>query len=181
VDEYILQFKAKASQTDLGDTTLVEYLKAGLNPVLFKYIYQLPVMPETLKEWYEWAKKLDWQYRQEQTESNLLGHSLMMHKPHKMTGGGHKRAQAQASAWAQLLASTVTPNAHTPQMHQQVHQHQPQNSDNMDVDQGGRHPPLKCYSCGNLGHTAKFCRNKRQIHGGNDLGDREKDFVEESQ
>jgi len=70
VDEYILQFKAEASQTDLGDTTLIEYLKAGLNPMLFKSIYQLPVMPENLKEWYEWAQKLDWQYRQEQTESN---------------------------------------------------------------------------------------------------------------
>jgi len=124
VDEYILQFKAKASQTDLGDTTLVEYLKARLNPTLFKSIYQLPVMPETLKEWYEWAQKLDWQYRQEQAESKLLGHSHTMHKPHKTTGGGHKRAQAQ------LLANAVTPNAHMPQMHQ----HQLQNSDAMDVD-----------------------------------------------
>jgi len=124
---------------------------------------------------------LDWQYRQEQTESKLLGHSHAMHKPHKMTGGGHERAQAQASAWAQPLANAVTLNVHMPQMHQQMHQHQPQNSDAMDVDRGGRHPPLKCYSCGKLGHTVKFCKNKRQIHGGNDLGDREKDFVEESQ
>ena len=63
VDEYILQFKAETSQTDLGNPALVEYLKARLNPVLFKSIYQLPVMPETLKEWYEWAQKLDWKYR----------------------------------------------------------------------------------------------------------------------
>jgi len=118
-------------------------------------------MPETLKEWCEWAQKLDWQYRQKQTESKLLGHSHTMHKPHKMTGGGHEKAQAQATAWVQPLANAVTPNMHAPQMHQ----HQPQNSDTMDVDQGGRHPPLKCYSCGKLGHTAKFCRNKRQIHG----------------
>ena len=56
-------------------------------------------MPETLKEWYEWAQKLDWQYRQEKTESKLLGHAHTMHKPHKATGGGgHERAQAQASA-----------------------------------------------------------------------------------
>ena len=136
-------------------------------------------MPETLKKWYEWAQKLDWQYRQEQTESKLLGHSYMTHKPHKTTGGGHERIQA--SAWAQLLANTVIPNVHVPQTHQQTHQHQPQNSDAMDVDQGGRCSLLKCHSCGKLGHTVKFCRNKRQICGGNDLGDREKDFVEESQ
>jgi len=120
VDEYILQFKAKASQTDLGDTMLIEYLKAGLNPVLFKSIYQLPVMPETLKEWCEWAQKLDWQYRQKQTESKLLGHAHMMHKPHKVTGGGHERAQAQASVWVQPLANAVTPNVHAPQTHQQT-------------------------------------------------------------
>ena len=72
-----------------------------------------------------------------------------MHKPHKTTGGGHERAQAQAAACAQPLANTVTPNVHTPQTH-----HQPQNSNAIDVDQGGRHPPLKCYSCGKLGHTA---------------------------
>jgi len=133
VDKYIFQFKAEASQTDLGDIVLVEYLKARLNPALFKSIYRLPVMPETLKEWYEWAQKL-WQYRQEQTESKLLGHSHTMHKPHKMTGGGHERAQAQASVWAQPLANTVTPKTHAPQMHQQTHQHQLQNSDAMDVD-----------------------------------------------
>jgi len=39
VDKYILQFKAKASQTNLGNTVLVEYLKAKLNPTLFKSIY----------------------------------------------------------------------------------------------------------------------------------------------
>jgi len=84
-------------------------------------------MPETLKEWYEWAQKLDWQYRQEQTESKLLGHSHATHKPHKTTGGGgHERAQ--------LLANTVTPNAHVPQMHQQTHQHRLQKSNAMDVD-----------------------------------------------
>jgi len=117
-------------------------------------------MPETLKEWYEWAQKLDWQYRQEQTESKLLGHAHTMHKPHKATGGGHKRAQAQASPWVQPLTNAVTPNVHAPQLHQL------QNSNTMHVDQGGRCPLLKCYSCGKLEHTAKFCRNRRQIHGG---------------
>jgi Retrotransposon gag protein len=38
-NEFMLQFKAEASQTDLGDAALIEYLKAGLNPSLFKSIY----------------------------------------------------------------------------------------------------------------------------------------------
>jgi len=98
-----------------------------------------------LKKWYEWAQKLDWQYRQEQAESKLLGHTHTMHKSHKVTEGNHEKAQAQASAWVQPLAYAVTPHVHM--------LHQLQNSDAMAVDSGGRHPPLKCYSCGKLGHT----------------------------
>jgi len=105
----------------------------------------------------------------------------MMHKPHKAIGGNDEEAQAQASAWAQPLANTVTPHMHTPQLQQQTQMHQMQKSNTMDVDRGGRHPLLKCYSCGKLGHTVKFCRNERQICGGNVGDDREKDFVEESQ
>jgi Retrotransposon gag protein len=52
-DEFILQFKVEASQTHLGDATLIKYLKAGLNPSLFKSIYQLLVMPSMLEQWYE--------------------------------------------------------------------------------------------------------------------------------
>jgi len=66
-------------------------------------------MPETLKEWYEWAQKLDWQYRQEQTESKLLGHSHVMHKTHKTTEEeeevtrGHRHRQPRGhSRWPTL-------------------------------------------------------------------------------
>jgi len=45
----------------------------------------------------------------------------MMHKPHKATGGGHEKAQAQSSVWAQPLANAMTPNAHAPQLQQQMH------------------------------------------------------------
>ena len=78
-------------------------------------------MPDTLKKWYEWAQKLDWQYRQEQAESKLLGHAHIMHKPHKVTEGSHEKAQAQASAWVQPLANSVTPHVHVPQLQQQTH------------------------------------------------------------
>jgi len=107
-------------------------------------------MLETLKEWYEWAQKLDWQYRQEQAESKLLGHGHMTHKLYKATGGNHEKAQAQASVWVQLLANAVIPHVHAPQLQQQPHQ--PQNSNAMAIDRGGRCPLLKCYSCGKLGH-----------------------------
>jgi Retrotransposon gag protein len=89
-DEFMLQFKAEASQTDLGDAALIKYLKAGLNQSLFKSIYRLPVMPTTLEEWYEWAFKLDWQYRQEQAESKLL-HPHTGSKFGKPYGGSYEK------------------------------------------------------------------------------------------
>lgn len=35
-DEFILDLKAESLQANLGDVVLIEYLKAGLNPSLFK-------------------------------------------------------------------------------------------------------------------------------------------------
>jgi hypothetical protein len=52
-DEFILEFKSEASHSNLGDVALIKYLKVGLNQSLFKSIYQLPHMLETLQEWYE--------------------------------------------------------------------------------------------------------------------------------
>ena len=69
-DKFILQFKAEVLH--LGEATLIKYLKVGLHQLLFKSIYQCLVMPTTLKSWYDWAFKLDWQYCQEQAESHLL-------------------------------------------------------------------------------------------------------------
>jgi len=87
---------------------------------------------------------------------------------------GHRHRQA---AWAQPLANCCdTKCVHTSDTSADTSTSATKTLTPMDVDQGGRHPPLKCYSCGKLGHTAKLCRNKRQICGGDDLGDREKDF-----
>jgi Retrotransposon gag protein len=127
-DEFMLQFKAEASQTDLGDAALIKYLKAGLNPSLFKSIYQLPVMPTTLEEWYEWAFKLDWQYHQEQVESKLL-HPHPGSKFGKPYGGSYEKGKAPSmEKKAQPPATAVTLPSQGTQSHA---------SDAMDVDHVG--------------------------------------------
>lgn len=171
-DEFILQFKAEASQTDLGDAALVEYLKAGLNPSLFKSIYRLPVMPTALEQWYEWAFKLDWQYRQEQAESKLLHpHTQSSSKFGKSGSSG--RGVAVHETKAPPLATAVTlPST-------QTHSHEQHTSDAMDVDRGGRRPPVRCYKCGKLGHISRNCPSARVIR---EVGKEEKEsFVDESQ
>jgi hypothetical protein len=128
MDEFMLQFKAEASQTDLGDAALIEYSKAGHNPSLFKSIYQLPVMPTTLEQWYEWAFKFDWQYRQEQAESKLL-HPHTGSKFGKLYGSSEKGKAPSMEKKAQPLAMAVTLPSQDTQSHA---------SDAMDVDCGGR-------------------------------------------
>ena len=168
-DEFMLQFKAEASQTDLGDAALIEYLKAGLNPSLFKSIYRLPVMPTTLEEWYEWAFKLDWQYRQEQAESKLL-HPHTGSKFGKPYGGSYEKGKAPSvEKKAQPPATAVTLPSQSTQSHA---------SDAMDVDRVGRRPPIKCFNCGKLGHTSRNCRAKREIR---EAVKDEQDFPTQSQ
>jgi uncharacterized Zn finger protein len=33
----------------------------------------------------------------------------------------------------------------------------------MDVDHAGRCPMIRCFNCGKIGHTSKFCQEKRKI------------------
>jgi hypothetical protein len=174
-DEFILQFKAEASQTDLGDATLVEYLKAGLNVSLFKSIYQLLVMPTTLEQWYEWAFKLDWQYRQEQAESKLLHpHMQSSSKFGKSSGSSGKGAAVHEQKAPPLATAVTLPSTHSSHSQQEHHA-----SDAMDVDRGGRRSPVRCYKCGKLGHISRNCPDARVIR---EVGKEEKQsFVEESQ
>jgi Zinc knuckle len=144
VDEFILEFKSEASCSNLGDVALIEYLKVGLNQSLFKSIYQLPHMLETLQEWYEWAMKLDRQYHQEQAESKLFRHASSSFKFGKPSGKSVEKNSTTTLCieWAPPLAMAVTPE-HTP--------------DAMDVDHAGRCLLIKCFNCGKIGHTARFC------------------------
>ena len=143
-DEFILQFKVEASQTNLGKAMLIKYLKAGLNLSLFKSIYQSPVIPTTLDQWYEWAFKLDWQYHQEQVESKLLH----LHTGSKF-GKPSGRSMEKGSYQVQVAKALPPALAVTIPMHQNLSQH---TSDAMDVDHAGRCPLIKCLNCRKLGH-----------------------------
>jgi hypothetical protein len=149
-DEFILEFKLEASHSNLGDVLLIEYLKAGLNQSLFKSIYWLPHMLETLQEWYKWAMKLDRQYHPEQAESKLFRHASSSSKSGKLSGKSAEKNPTPTLHIEQALppAMAVTPECAP---------------DAMDVDCAGRCPPIKCFNCAKIGHTARFCWEKRKI------------------
>ena len=88
-------------------------------------------------------------------ESKLL-HPHSMHtgsKFGKLPGKGSEKGNYYGqTAKAPPLAMAVTLLMQVPQVHQ-PHQFVSQHaSDAMDVDRAGRHPLIKCFNCGKLGH-----------------------------
>ena len=65
-------------------------------------------MPEKLDEWYNWVMQLDWQYQQEQAESNLMYRSSKFGKSSGGKSEKGKAPQVQAPR-AQPPAMAVTP------------------------------------------------------------------------
>ena len=63
-DEFITDFKINASQSGpKEDLLLIKWFSAGLNPRLAKKIRELENVPSTIQTWYDWASKLDLNFR----------------------------------------------------------------------------------------------------------------------
>ena len=115
-------------------------------------------MPTTLDSCYNWAFKLDWQYHQEQAELHLLHQSSHISSKFGMqSGSSSEKRKALIVMMQEPKAQPLTMAVTVPS------QGSTHTSDAMDVDRAGRHPPSKCFNCGKLGHTLKFCREKRII------------------
>ena len=133
-------------------------------------------MLTTSDSWYNWAFKLDWQYRQEQAELRLL--HLSSHvgsKFGKSSGSSSEKEKAPIVVMQELKAQPLATAVTLPS---QGSMHA---SDAIDVDRAGRCPPIKCFNCGKLGHTSRFCKEKRIIWAEEKREDEKQHFVEGSQ
>ena len=129
-------------------------------------------MPTTLEQWYDWAFKLDWQYHQEQAESKLLHlHSTHLSSKFGKYGGSAEKGKA-------LIMQAHEQKVQPPAMAVTLLSSQMTSSDAMDVDHAGRHPPIKCFNCGKIGHTSRNCKGKREIR---EVASKKSNFPKQSQ
>jgi len=110
-------------------------------------------------------------------KQNILGTSHVRHKTHKRQEGGGEvtRGTGHRHCGAQQ-AHAVNQMSNAPQHIRKMHPHQRKTPKHHGETGGDDVPHSNAISCGKLGHTAKLCGNRRQIHGGNDLAT-EKGFV----
>ena len=65
IEDHTAQFQTllEKSGVSKGSPSAIDYYRKTLNVPLQKKILELPVTPKTLDEWYEWAARLDNNYR----------------------------------------------------------------------------------------------------------------------
>lgn len=138
-DEYIASFRELKSKTGYNEVALMEKFEDGLSTSLVDQIYQLPTMPTTLQDWFDWASKLDRQWRRRDVKKKLAASSIPRQQ--------FKPALARPVQPASLPVPAVPPSAS-------------KSTDvvPMDIDTGRRNygPPI-CFKCRKLGHIAKNC------------------------
>ena len=74
IEEHIVRFKMLVTTSDLDNNSpaIVDYFRDSLSIPLQRKILNLENPPKTLKEWYDWAQKIDNNFRRMQ---HILGQS----------------------------------------------------------------------------------------------------------
>ena len=68
IEDHIAQYKVLLSKSKVPDDSpsAIDYFRRTLNVPLQRKLLELPTQPKDLKEWYEWASRLDNNYRRMQ-------------------------------------------------------------------------------------------------------------------
>lgn len=141
-EELVVKFNALKADTGFNDAALVDKFEKALNSGLVDTIYRLPEMPTTLKEWQDWAIKLDRQWRQRETAKKL---ATATQKPSKPTSPAP-------------IFKPFTSTSAVPAVIPAPSQHQPQPVP-MDIDSSRKSKAaVMCYKCRQLGHIARNCK-----------------------
>jgi hypothetical protein len=150
-EEFTTIFRTHEVRSKLGEVALMEEYKRGLNQSLRAKVFNLEVMPTTLKGWQDKATLLDRQHLQEKHYRDL--YSPTPSKP-KVAAAPSKPA---FTPFVPQPAFVPTPVVATPAM--------PRRDPNaMDVDRAQLMANGQCFYCKEKGHTKFDCpalKNKK--------------------
>ena len=142
IEEHIARFKMLVTTSDLDSSSpaVVDYFRDSLNIPLQRKILNLENPPKTLKEWYDWAQKIDNNFRRMQ---RILGRGGDK-KP--STNGDKKKEDRPGRRWT---FQRKDPNA--------------MDIDAMTTEQ--KEEAMKkglCFGCGERGHLSRDCPTRKK-------------------
>jgi Ty3 transposon capsid-like protein/Zinc knuckle len=139
IDEHIAKFKilVNKSQIERESAVMVDLFRETLTPTLQRRILMLEVPPRDLKGWYDWASRLDNQFKRAQ---RIMGQTAQNY-------GKRDEKKKEEKRWTFPRKQERDPNA-------------------MDVDSLSTQERTKlmkkgaCFNCKKHGHLARDCPDK---------------------
>ena len=135
IEDHIAHFKILLAKSKVPETSpsAIDYFRRTLNVPLQRKILELPVQPKDLTEWYDWASRLDNNFRRMQ---RILGRPSGKGKPEPTRRWTFQRKEKDPNA---MDIDALTLDKRTDYMKKGL-----------------------CFGCGKPGHLNKDCPDKKK-------------------